>query len=196
MNSPQTSTEIRSCNFVINHEGRFKVMWDWIVLVLVIFTAIQIPYYAAFSTNTDIVFDIIKNSEVRPMLILSLIVDCMFVLDILLNFRTTYIQSSSDVMERNPKKLAVNYLKTWFIIDLLAAIPFDWIMHHQQQNNGRNVSLMRIRRFFYVIIKNTDFATVRFVTLQLPIADINIPQFLFAIPSLFPKAVTLAINKC
>ena len=138
MNSSQANEEIRSCNFVINHEGRFKVMWDWIVLVMVIFTAIQIPYYAAFSANTDIVLDIMK-SEVRPMLILSLIVDCMFVLDILLNFRTTYI-SSSDVLERDPKMLAVNYLKTWFIIDLLAAIPFDWIMHHQQQNDGRNVS--------------------------------------------------------
>ena len=107
---------------------------------MVIFTAIQIPYYAAFSANTDIVLDIMK-SEVRPMLILSLIVDCMFVLDILLNFRTTYI-SSSDVLERDPKMLAVNYLKTWFIIDLLAAIPFDWIMHYQQQNDGRNVSFM------------------------------------------------------
>ena len=42
MNSPQANEEIRSCNFVINHEGRFKVMWDWIVLVLVIFTAIQL----------------------------------------------------------------------------------------------------------------------------------------------------------
>ena len=111
--------------------------------MLVIFTAIQIPYYAAFSNNVNnIVLDVVKNNEVRPMLILSLIVDCMFVLDIFLNFRTTYIQSSSDVLEKNPKKLAIHYLKTWFIIDLLAAIPFDWIMH--QRSYGRNVSIFSL----------------------------------------------------
>ncbi|XP_066919180.1 potassium voltage-gated channel subfamily H member 2-like isoform X3 [Clytia hemisphaerica] len=141
LNPALGNIEVRRCNFVINHEGRFKVLWDWIVLVLVIFTAIQIPYYAAFSNNVNnIVLDVVKNNEVRPMLILSLIVDCMFVLDIFLNFRTTYIQSSSDVLEKNPKKLAIHYLRTWFIIDLLAAIPFDWIMH--QRSYGGNTSTL------------------------------------------------------
>ena len=101
---------------------------------------LQIPFYAAFSKTNDIILDMVKNEEVRPMLVLSLIVDCMFVLDIFLNFRTTFIQSSSDVLEKDPKKLAVYYLKTWFIIDLLAAIPFDWIMH-SSTNDGRNVRI-------------------------------------------------------
>ena len=93
----------------------------------------------------------VKNEEVRPMLVLSLIVDCMFVLDIFLNFRTTFIQPSSDVLEKDPKKLAVYYLKTWFIIDLLAAIPFDWIMH-SSTNDGRNVRIYYIRTFFMVVL--------------------------------------------
>ena len=28
----------------------------------------------------------------------------------------------------NPKKIAVHYLKGWFIIDLVAAIPFDLLL--------------------------------------------------------------------
>ena len=99
----------------------------------------QIPFYAAFSKNNDIILDMVKNEDVRPMLVLSLIVDCMFILDIFLNFRTTFIKPSSDVLEKNPKKLAVYYLRTWFIIDLLAAIPFDWIMH-TSTTDGHSVS--------------------------------------------------------
>ena len=110
------------------------------MLTIVSLFTLQIPFYAAFSKTNDIILDMVKNEEVRPMLVLSLIVDCMFVLDIFLNFRTTFIQSSSDVLEKDPKKLAVYYLKTWFIIDLLAAIPFDWIMH-SSTNDGRNVRI-------------------------------------------------------
>jgi hypothetical protein len=28
----------------------------------------------------------------------------------------------------NPKKIAIHYLKGWFIIDLVAAIPFDLLL--------------------------------------------------------------------
>lgn len=117
---------------MINHEGRFKVLWDWVILVLVMFTAIQIPYYAAFSDSSYTVLDVMDKDNMQPVLILSLIVDCMFVLDIFLNFRTTYIESTSNVVERNPRKLAIHYSKTWFIIDLLAAIPFDWIVTRKE----------------------------------------------------------------
>ena len=94
---------------------------------MVIFTAIQIPFYAAFEQR-DFMLDLIQEHKYHWMLFLSLIVDCMFFLDILINFRTTYLQSASDELVTDPVKLAIHYAKTWFTIDLLAAIPFDWII--------------------------------------------------------------------
>ena len=35
----------------------------------------------------------------------------------------------NDEVEEDQKLLAIHYLKRWFVIDLLAAIPFDWIMY-------------------------------------------------------------------
>ena len=124
----------QSCNkiFIINHEGNFKVVWDWLVLILVIFTAIQVPFYASFSNKPPVLFDYYlaeEQSLSRMIIILTAVVDFIFILDIFLNFRTTYVRSSSETTERDPKRMAKHYLKTWFIIDLLAAIPFDWIMH-------------------------------------------------------------------
>ncbi|XP_057312760.1 potassium voltage-gated channel unc-103-like isoform X3 [Hydractinia symbiolongicarpus] len=127
------------CNCIVYHEGRFKIIWDWMVLVLVIFTAIQIPFYAAFDYKPRIILNVVDGG-VKPMVILSVIVDFMFILDIFINFRTTYIKSSSDEVVRNPRMLAKHYLKTWFTIDLLAAIPFDWIMHNR--NSGSNTSTL------------------------------------------------------
>lgn len=44
--------------------------------------------------------------------------------DIILNFRTTYVSRKGEVVS-NSKSIALNYLKSWFLVDLVAALPFD-----------------------------------------------------------------------
>lgn len=44
--------------------------------------------------------------------------------DILMNFRTTYVKEG-EVLITNPWKIAVHYLKTYFVVDFVAAIPWD-----------------------------------------------------------------------
>ncbi len=55
------------------------------------------------------------------------IVDIMFIIDILINFRTTYVSDNDEVVSQ-PSKIAVHYFRGWFIIDLVAAIPFDLLL--------------------------------------------------------------------
>ena len=53
----------------------------------------------------------------------------MFIIDILINFRTTYISENDEVVSQ-PSKIAVHYFRGWFIIDLVAGekayIICDW----------------------------------------------------------------------
>jgi len=62
-----------------------------------------------------------------PLTIVDLIVDIMFVVDILINFRTTYVNKNDEVVS-HPGKIAVHYFKGWFLIDMIAAIPFDLLL--------------------------------------------------------------------
>ena len=57
----------------------------------------------------------------------SFSVDIMFIIDIVINFRTTYISENEEVISQ-PSKIAVHYFRGWFIIDLVAAIPFDLLL--------------------------------------------------------------------
>ena len=57
----------------------------------------------------------------------TFLVDIMFIIDIVINFRTTYINENEDVVSE-PSKIAVHYFRGWFIIDLVAAIPFDLLL--------------------------------------------------------------------
>jgi hypothetical protein len=45
-------------------------------------------------------------------------------IDIALHFRTTFVNKKGEVVS-NPKVIALNYVKGWFLLDLLAALPFD-----------------------------------------------------------------------
>jgi len=40
-------------HFTILHYSPFKAVWDWLVLILVLYTAIITPYVAAFMLNDE-----------------------------------------------------------------------------------------------------------------------------------------------
>ena len=70
-----------------------------------------------------------SNIKLTLLVLLSLftIVDVMFIIDILINFRTTFVNSNDEVVS-HPAKIAVHYFRGWFLIDLVAAIPFDLLL--------------------------------------------------------------------
>ncbi|XP_014811226.1 PREDICTED: potassium voltage-gated channel subfamily H member 2 [Calidris pugnax] len=114
--------------WTILHYSPFKAVWDWLILLLVIYTAIFTPYSAAFLLN--------DQEEARrhhcgyscsPLNVVDLIVDIMFIIDILINFRTTYVNSNEEVVS-HPARIATHYFKGWFLIDMVAAIPFDLLI--------------------------------------------------------------------
>jgi len=123
--------------FIILHYSPFKAVWDWITLLLVLYTAVFTPYVVAFQLNEESTRSRLNQDPATRtrtpttnhsdmLAVIDLIVDIMFMADILINFRTTYLHSG-DVITC-PPKIAVNYLKGWFIIDAVAAIPFDLLL--------------------------------------------------------------------
>uniref|UniRef100_A0A1I8F5V2 Ion_trans domain-containing protein n=1 Tax=Macrostomum lignano TaxID=282301 RepID=A0A1I8F5V2_9PLAT len=51
-----------------------------------------------------------------PLTIIDIVVDIMFIVDILINFRTTYVNKNDEVVS-HPGRIAVHYFKGWFLID-------------------------------------------------------------------------------
>ncbi|XP_069815376.1 voltage-gated inwardly rectifying potassium channel KCNH2 isoform X2 [Dendropsophus ebraccatus] len=114
--------------WTILHYSPFKAVWDWLILLLVIYTAIFTPYSAAFLLNDQDE----QNREncgysCNPLSVVDLMVDIMFIIDILINFRTTYVNTNEEVVS-HPGKIAIHYFKGWFLIDMVAAIPFDLLI--------------------------------------------------------------------
>lgn len=58
------------------------------------------------------------NSCCQLLLLLS------FSADIVLNFRTTFVSTSGQVVY-DARSICVHYVTTWLFVDLIAALPFD-----------------------------------------------------------------------
>ncbi|MCI4383919.1 hypothetical protein PGIGA_G00032360 [Pangasianodon gigas] len=114
--------------WIMLHYSPFKAAWDWVILLLVLYTAIFTPYSAAFLLN-----GLAKNQQhvcgytCNPLNVVDAIVDVLFMVDIVISFRTTYINHNDEVVT-HPKRIAIHYIKGWFLIDMVAALPFDLLI--------------------------------------------------------------------
>jgi len=101
-------------HFIILHYSPFKAVWDWITLLLVLYTAIFTPYAAAFLLGEGITrrqpttgvglppsngsrpgaaaaAGVTDSVSLHPLFVIDIFVDIMFITDIVINFRTTYV---------------------------------------------------------------------------------------------------------
>lgn len=89
-----------------------KQCWDVVVVFLLLYTAIFVPFKVCFtdeSTDGEFIFD--------------LGVDFCFFVDIVLTFFTA-TEGDRGAIEVQKSVLAKNYFKGWFFIDLFTTIPF------------------------------------------------------------------------
>ncbi|XP_044012585.1 potassium voltage-gated channel subfamily H member 8 isoform X2 [Aphidius gifuensis] len=123
--------------FILSHYGGFKSCWDWLILISTFYVAVIVPYNASF-ISTD-----------RPTVVSDVVVETLFMFDIILNFRTTYVSRKGKLVI-NGKKIAVHYLKGWFSIDLVAALPFDLMyasdVYSSEESGTSHVHLVKLTR--------------------------------------------------
>ena len=105
-------------NFLLYPEDNIKENWDFFILVILIISCITTPYRIAFG---DI-------NEPLGWKMLNVTCDSLFFLDILVIFNSGFYDNNFHIVE-NRKIIAREYFKSWFLIDLLAILPFEDVMN-------------------------------------------------------------------
>jgi len=96
----------------ILENSRFRVFWDFLILVLILVSCLLIPFEIAF-----------EHWVSWSRTVLLHLIDLVFFVDIFLNFITSYRSRGTEVTDL--RKTASKYLKTFFAVDLLANLPLD-----------------------------------------------------------------------
>ena len=99
----------------IDHDNQLKIFWDFFVGILATIVAIEFPLRLVLG------YDIWEFHTY-----LNAIVTACFGLDIYLHFKTTTQVKGKWVTDKTI--IAQKYYRKWFLVDLLAFIPFDWIL--------------------------------------------------------------------
>jgi CRP-like cAMP-binding protein len=123
--------------WIIRESGATRFYWDLVVISMAVYTSITTPFFLAFNPSW--------SSSIGTILI-DWIVNIIFIIDIGVNFRTTYINTKTGKEIWEPKLIAKKYLlggKFW--IDLLSSIPFDGLQIEQLEVFGALGMLKLIR---------------------------------------------------
>ncbi|KAI1886143.1 hypothetical protein AGOR_G00210970 [Albula goreensis] len=108
--------DAKKSKFILLHFSTFKAGWDWLILLATFYVAVTVPYNVCFIGDDD---DLTRSTTVS-----DIAVEILFIIDIVFNFRTTYVSQSGQVIFE-ARLICIHYMTTWFIIDLVAALPFD-----------------------------------------------------------------------
>lgn len=101
---------------ILNPEDFKRLSWDALILVLLGYTMVITPLRLGFDLPTD------AESNLSYV---SIVIDLIFIMDVVINFFTTYPHPQTGIPVKDRYKIAKRYLFSWFFLDLVSSIPFD-----------------------------------------------------------------------
>jgi hypothetical protein len=127
--------------FPLDPESKGKQIWDAWCLLLLLYCSFAVPYNIAFDTTSE---------EVDSV---DISINVMFMIDISLTFVTAYDRQGCLI--RSFRKIAKNYLNSWFILDIAGSFPFDTVITSALTANGQgsanSLSAMKLIRMLKLI---------------------------------------------
>ncbi|XP_043556936.1 potassium/sodium hyperpolarization-activated cyclic nucleotide-gated channel 1-like [Chiloscyllium plagiosum] len=107
--------------FVIHPYSTLRSYYVMYVLALTFANLIITPLGITF-------FDKDQGLKTIAWRMFSFVSDILYLVDIIINFRVGFFSEDREVVNLNPKEIAMRYVKTWLVIDLAAAFPLDSIL--------------------------------------------------------------------
>lgn len=113
--------EIIPLPFILMPENKFRMAWNLVTMLLLLYTATFVPFRTSFIDEAP-----------AALTIWEWIVDALFSLDLLINFISAYENSDKNI-EIRLKVIAQSYITSWFFFDVAAVFPFQLL---ENQNNA------------------------------------------------------------
>ena len=112
----QLALKRRRCILKNNSNGKF--IWDIFIIIIAIFVCFTSPYVFSFSNE-------FPGKDIFDAVCLS--IDIIFFVDIIVIFRTSYVNNMTGDEIYSPSLIAKNYLfSSRFVLDFLSSLPFDY----------------------------------------------------------------------
>ncbi|KAM8870606.1 uncharacterized protein AB9W97_017358 [Spinachia spinachia] len=104
-------------SWIIHPYSDFRFYWDLLMLMLMMGNLIILPVGITF----------FRDENTPSWIIFNVVSDTLFMVDLVLNFRTGIIKEDNTEILLDPRAIRQKYLKNWFLVDFVSSIPVDYI---------------------------------------------------------------------
>ena len=122
--------------YLIHPMDEYKTIWDALIGLLICFSIIVIPIQLAFDS-----FNAANGAQFTA---LEYCWDLLFAGDIIFSFNTAYFSEIDDAFITIRKKISLNYIQSWFIVDVLSSFPFELAVSAGGASSGGNLSIIQL----------------------------------------------------
>jgi len=140
----------RMSKYLLNPHSKYMQYWDFVILFAMLFTATVSPYEVCLIWDSDFAID--------GLFVVNLIINLIFLADTISQFFLPYKESpkKGGQMVKNHRRIAIHYIETWFVIDLVSVIPFDYItlgieIDPSNVSLIQSISLLRLMRLIKLV---------------------------------------------
>lgn len=116
-----------------------RMAWEAFTMILVLYIAVIQPFRIGFDSYA---------SSGSFIFYFEWMIDIVFIIDLVINFRTGYVDVNTGKIVLRGFKIAKNYLAGWFIIDFASAVPWDLVIQNLTggQDDVRLLKTVRLVR--------------------------------------------------
>lgn len=124
---------------IMHPESQSRIVWLLVGFVFIVYEAYAVPLYLSFSINPQGLF-----------LAWVSVINSYFLIDIVVNLTTGFIDENN-VLVLNPRRILHRYMCGWFVPDVVAGVPWEWIFPDGDMGNASFARSMRFVRAFRLL---------------------------------------------
>ena len=133
--------------FILDPRSVFKAVWNICIIFLLAWTGLISPYRISFFTDDEM-------NQLDIFHYMDSLIDIFFAVDIMVNFITAY-EDRDGITHYQIRKIAVNYITGFFLIDFISSFPFNLFIVSEADNTiggqvkpNNFLKLMRLQRMY------------------------------------------------
>eukprot|EP00931_Biecheleriopsis_adriatica_P077277 TRINITY_DN5086_c0_g1_i8.p1 TRINITY_DN5086_c0_g1~~TRINITY_DN5086_c0_g1_i8.p1 ORF type:complete len:846 (+),score=137.95 TRINITY_DN5086_c0_g1_i8:183-2540(+) len=133
---------------LLDPTSEYMKYWDVLIMACLVFTSLVTPYEIAFFENEEGTFAVLLQFMNR-------VIDAVFIIDMAMQFFLMVKKQTRQgtIWLKSRRAIARLYFRTWFFVDLLSILPYDYLTTldtggHGGLSNLKFMRLLRVLRLF------------------------------------------------
>jgi hypothetical protein len=126
-------------------ESVFIRSWNWMILLPIVWLCVITTCRLGFGEN--------RQTRMGIIIFCDWVSEIVFLADVLLHFRIGFLDHVTDELIMDERPVALKYLRTWFVPDLLSSIPIEMSHLNTYESSSRSswifvVKVLRLSKIF------------------------------------------------